>query len=100
MILGALSVPVSAQGQLLAPASPAASRIASSTGNVNRQGERIYHMPGQRDYDRVVMDPSKGKKWFCPEEDAVREGWRKARDHWFLQGNVPNCLYSAGRGQR
>ncbi len=47
-------------------------------GNVNRLGERIYHVPGMWDYAKVVMDPTKGKRWFCSEEDAARGGWRRA----------------------
>jgi hypothetical protein len=47
-------------------------------GNVSRKGERIYHMPGDRDYDRVQMDKGSGKRWFCSEEQAVASGWRHA----------------------
>jgi endonuclease YncB( thermonuclease family) len=32
-------------------------------GNINRQGERIYHMPWGRDYAKVKMDLTKGKMW-------------------------------------
>jgi endonuclease YncB( thermonuclease family) len=47
-------------------------------GNVSRSGERIYHMPWQRDYARVRMDQGDGKRWFCDENEAVAAGWRKA----------------------
>jgi hypothetical protein len=47
-------------------------------GNVNGKGERIYHMPGDRDYDRIVMDLSKGKRWFCSEAEAEAAGWRRS----------------------
>jgi hypothetical protein len=47
-------------------------------GNVNRNGERIYHMPWQRDYEKVVMEEAKGKRWFCDEGEAERAGWRRA----------------------
>jgi phosphatidylserine/phosphatidylglycerophosphate/cardiolipin synthase-like enzyme len=47
-------------------------------GNVSRKGERIYHMPGDRDYDRVHMDKGAGERWFCSEEQAVAAGWRHA----------------------
>jgi hypothetical protein len=45
-------------------------------GNVNRDGERIFHVPGQHDYGRVNMK-SPAKRWFCSEE-AMAAGWRKA----------------------
>jgi endonuclease YncB( thermonuclease family) len=47
-------------------------------GNVSRSGERIYHMPWQRDYGRVRMDQGEGKRWFCDEGEALAAGWRKA----------------------
>ena len=47
-------------------------------GNVNRNGERIFHIPGQRDYARVTMK-STAKRWFCSEDEALAAGWRKAK---------------------
>lgn len=47
-------------------------------GNINRKGERIYHLPGERDYGRTRMDKGKGERWFCSQEEAVASGWRKA----------------------
>jgi phosphatidylserine/phosphatidylglycerophosphate/cardiolipin synthase-like enzyme len=47
-------------------------------GNVSRNGERIYHVPGDHTYARVRMDKGRDKRWFCTEEQAVAAGWRKA----------------------
>jgi endonuclease YncB( thermonuclease family) len=47
-------------------------------GNVNRDGERVFHVPGQHDYGRVNMK-SLAKRWFCSEEEAMAAGWRKAK---------------------
>lgn len=46
-------------------------------GNVNRDGERIYHRPGQQSYDRINMNHAE-KRWFCSSEDARAAGWRPA----------------------
>jgi endonuclease YncB( thermonuclease family) len=80
VILGALSVPIDAQKQLLAPKSAegAPSLDCTIKGNVNRKGERIYHMPGGVDYSRINMDVP-GKRWFCSEDEAEAAGWRPAR---------------------
>ena len=80
VILGAYSVPVMAQSALLAPASSesAPSPECAIKGNVNRDGERIYHMPGQRSYGTINMNKPK-KRWFCSEDEAQTAGWRKAR---------------------
>lgn len=48
-------------------------------GNVSRTGEKIYHLPGQANYDQVVIDPDHGETYFCDEETAVANGWRKAQ---------------------
>jgi endonuclease YncB( thermonuclease family) len=47
-------------------------------GNVSRSGERIYHAPGGQYYSRTKIDPSKGERWFCTEEEATAAGWRKS----------------------
>lgn len=46
-------------------------------GNVSgRSGERIYHVPGQRHYDRTRISEAKGERYFCSEEEARLAGWR------------------------
>ncbi|MGQ9890155.1 MAG: sunset domain-containing protein, partial [Aggregatilineales bacterium] len=49
-------------------------------GNISSKGEKIYHVPGARWYDRTKIDPSKGERWFCSPEEAERNGWRAAKD--------------------
>ena len=63
-----------ARGPKFASATTAPSGQCMIKGNVSRKGERIYHMPGDRDYDRVQMDKGSGKRWFCSEEQAVASG--------------------------
>jgi endonuclease YncB( thermonuclease family) len=61
------------------PSDPAAAaRSCRIKGNVRGKGERIYHAPGQRDYERVKVDEEQGERWFCNEGEAERAGWRKA----------------------
>lgn len=47
-------------------------------GNISMSGEKIYHMPGMRDYEKTVISPDYGERWFCTEEEAVNNGWRRA----------------------
>jgi endonuclease YncB( thermonuclease family) len=79
IVLGATSVPISAQAELLAPTSAAGAPSSECVikGNINRKGERIYFRPGQLDYARVDMSKP-GKRWFCTEQDAQAAGWRPA----------------------
>lgn len=49
-------------------------------GNISRNGgTRIYHVPGQRDYNATRINPAQGERWFCSEAAAQQAGWRKAR---------------------
>jgi micrococcal nuclease len=43
-------------------------------GNINSKGNKIYHMPGQRDYDNTVAE-----EMFCTEEEAVENGFVPAK---------------------
>lgn len=47
-------------------------------GNISRSGERIYHVPGGRDYGTTRIDESKGERWFCSEDEARKAGWRRS----------------------
>lgn len=48
-------------------------------GNISNSGERIYHMQGQRYYNKTVIDTSKGERWFCTEQEAINAGWRRSK---------------------
>jgi endonuclease YncB( thermonuclease family) len=49
-------------------------------GNINGQGERIYHVPGQRHYAATQISESRGERYFCSEAQARAAGWRRARE--------------------
>lgn len=48
-------------------------------GNISSSGEKIYHLPGQRYYNKTVISESKGERWFCSEDEAKKAGWRKSK---------------------
>lgn len=48
-------------------------------GNISREGEKIYHVPGGRDYDKTEIDPGKGERWFCTPGEAAANGWRASQ---------------------
>jgi endonuclease YncB( thermonuclease family) len=80
VVLGAAAVPRNAQVILLGAVSAAEAPDPSCVikGNVNRKGERIYHLPGQLNYSKTSMDKGLGERWFCTEAEAEAAGWRKA----------------------
>ena len=59
---------------------PPADADCTIKGNLSQStGEAIYHLPGQRDYDKTRISPARGERWFCNEAEARAAGWRPAR---------------------
>lgn len=68
------------QGKRLQPAAAANdNRDCHIKGNIARDGERIYHVPEGRYYDRTKISTAKGERWFCSEDDARAAGWRRSK---------------------
>ena len=66
------------RAQAVAEAPPPPAGECRIKGNISSSG-RIYHMPGQRDYDQTRIAERKGERWFCSEAEARAAGWRAAR---------------------
>ncbi|MGJ5041892.1 MULTISPECIES: thermonuclease family protein [unclassified Bradyrhizobium] len=81
VILGAVAVPAQAQRILMAPATVAEppSPACVIKGNLKGAHECIYHVPGGRFYDRLSMDRSSSRRWFCSVADAEAAGCRKSK---------------------
>jgi hypothetical protein len=48
-------------------------------GNISIDtGNKLYHLPGMKDYQITKISPEKGERWFCTESEAIASGWRKA----------------------
>ena len=54
-------------------------RSCAIKGNISSKGTRIYHSPGQRDYERTGIRIERGERWFCSAAQAEAAGWRAAR---------------------
>lgn len=48
-------------------------------GNINASGEKIFHMPGQKYYEKTKVEESERERWFCTENEAIEAGWRKSK---------------------
>ncbi|WP_424753315.1 thermonuclease family protein [Methylobacterium sp.] len=48
-------------------------------GNTSRKGEKVFHVPGSRDYDRTRISVKGGERMFCSEDEAEAAGWRAPR---------------------
>ncbi len=45
-------------------------------GNINSEGEKIYHIPSGQFYDKTIIDRSAGERCFISEKRAIYSGWR------------------------
>jgi hypothetical protein len=66
------------------PVSRLAEKAPASTCNIKgnisvKNGERIYHVPGQKYYVETKIEARRGERWFCSEAEARAAGWRKSR---------------------
>lgn len=50
--------------------------------NIGRDGEKIYHLPFDQQYDRVVIDFSKGERYAMTVKEAESYGFRRAFKHY------------------
>jgi hypothetical protein len=49
-------------------------------GNISQNsGEKIFHVPGGEYYEATNIHPEFGERWFCTEEEAINNGWRKSK---------------------
>jgi endonuclease YncB( thermonuclease family) len=48
-------------------------------GNINGDGEKIYHVPDSSSYRSTEIDEGRGERWFCTEREARAAGWRAPR---------------------
>ena len=49
-------------------------------GNVNSDGEYIYHCPNSPSYSRTKVNLSEGDRWFCSPEEAEAAGFHPAKN--------------------
>jgi micrococcal nuclease len=69
-------------GDICLPAAPPVGEYGGREcvikGNINLEGEKIYHTPDCEYYRQTVINESAGERWFCAEQEALDAGWRKA----------------------
>ena len=47
--------------------------------NISATGERIYHLPMDQQYDRIVIEPNKGECYAATVREAEKRGFRRAK---------------------
>lgn len=49
-------------------------------GNINADGQKIYHFPGCASYAQTQINENAGERWFTTAAEAQAAGWRKAQN--------------------
>jgi endonuclease YncB( thermonuclease family) len=46
-------------------------------GRIEPDGERVYYVPLDPAYPKIELDPDRGERVFCSDEEASQAGWRR-----------------------
>jgi endonuclease YncB( thermonuclease family) len=46
-------------------------------GRIDPAGQRIYYVPLDPAYPGIVLDPARGERLFCSDEEASQAGWQR-----------------------
>lgn len=65
------------KGERLAAEARQADAACTIRGKVAADGSRLYFVPTDPAYDTMAIDPSRGERTFCSDEDARAAGWRR-----------------------
>jgi micrococcal nuclease len=61
-----------------APSRPSDStRDCNIKGVIDADGQRLYYVPTDPTYGTITIDPQRGHKAFCSDEEARQAGWRR-----------------------
>lgn len=50
--------------------------VCEVKGVINDRGQRVFYVPGDKGYDNITVDPAKGERLFCSDDEALLRGWR------------------------
>jgi endonuclease YncB( thermonuclease family) len=64
-------------GQRLAEETVEAAGPCPIKAVVAPDGQRLYYVPTDSDYNSVEVDSAQGSRLYCSDEDARRDGWRR-----------------------
>ena len=51
--------------------------------NVGQNGEKIYHLPFDQQYNSIIIESNKGEKLVWTPQEAEQEGFRRAKRHMY-----------------
>ncbi len=56
---------------------PATDRDCNVKGALSADGRKIYYVPTDPEYQKIHIDPNRGERMFCGDEEARLAGWTR-----------------------
>ncbi len=44
---------------------------------VTDEGQKIFYIPSDENYDQITVDPDRGEHVFCSDDEAILQGWNR-----------------------
>ena len=54
-----------------------ADRDCNVKGTLGAGGDRLYYVPTDPEYQQISVDPARGERLFCSDEEARLAGWTR-----------------------
>ncbi len=46
-------------------------------GTVTAEEQKIFYIPSDEDYNAIAIDPARGERMFCSDDEAILAGWTR-----------------------
>ncbi len=46
-------------------------------GTVSTEEQKIFYIPSDEEYDGIAIDPERGERMFCSDDEAILAGWTR-----------------------
>jgi endonuclease YncB( thermonuclease family) len=51
--------------------------ICEVKGTIDSQSRHVFYLPSDKGYEKIEIDPSKGERMFCSDDEALLAGWKR-----------------------
>ena len=59
------------------PGEPTDTAVCVVKGTVTEEAQKIFYIPSDKDYNKIAIDPTRGERMFCSDDEAILAGWTR-----------------------
>jgi endonuclease YncB( thermonuclease family) len=59
------------------PGEPTDTAFCVVKGAINEKDQRIFYVPSDERYEDITIDPDRGERMFCSDDEAILAGWSR-----------------------